>query len=100
MVDVLNQSRFSANSNNLTNHNISLSASKLSPYKPGESRAHQLANSTAKKSSKNFFDNTHDDLNDRIDFDRSIKVGQSSQNRYSQQKVSRDMQTPKKQQQR
>lgn len=67
----------------------------MSPFKPVESRAEQIANTTAKKSNKSFFDIEKDDLNDRIEFDQSIKVGHSSNNRVSQQNRGA-MHTPQK----
>ena len=51
----------------------------MSPFKPVQSRVNMAA-TTQKRTNKNFFADNNEDLNDRVEFDRSIKIVQSSQN--------------------
>lgn len=51
----------------------------MSPFKPVQSRVNMAA-TTQKRANKNFFADNNEDLNDRVEFDRSIKIVQSSQN--------------------
>lgn len=74
MVEKLNQTRASGISGNShPRNNLSMSASsKKSPVKKMNEPVANGPATSQKKGNRNFFD--QDDLNDRIEFDKSIKV--------------------------
>ena len=83
MVDKLNMTRMSAFSGasgaRKNNMSVNMSAEKggMSPFKEVRPRGDLQSASVKKPAGRNMFDEA--DLNERIEFDKSLKVGTSSQ---------------------
>ena len=76
MVEKLNQTRMSALSANSGRQNPAQPVNQMSPFKPeGQKREF---NTVAKNAGKQRGAFDQDDLNDRVDFDKSIQVVGSS----------------------
>ena len=77
MVEKLNQTRMSAISANSGRQNEAKTANQISPFKPEGQQKREFA-TVAKNSSNQRGAFDQDDLNDRADFDKSIKIVGSS----------------------